>query len=61
MRRHLAGTPVSWLKFWVFMCKEGGEIGDEEWKVVDGEPKFNDKLTDEYKKEREDLTELSKK
>lgn len=49
MGKHIPGMPISWLKFWVFVCLSSDyEVPDYVWKVVEGEPTFTKELTPEY-------------
>lgn len=33
MGKHLPGTPVNWLKFWVYLCKGADLTEDSVWKA----------------------------
>lgn len=49
MGKHIPGVPISWLKFWVFVCLDSDyEVPEYVWKVVDGESTYVNELTPEY-------------
>lgn len=49
MGKHIPGVPISWLKFWVFVCIDTNYgVPDYVWKVVEGEPTYSKVLTPEY-------------
>lgn len=49
MGKHIPGVPISWLKFWVFVCLSSDyEVPEYVWKVVEGEATYTDELTPEY-------------
>lgn len=51
MGKHIPGVPISWLKFWVFVCLDTNyDTPEYVWKVVEGEPAYSKELTPEYTK-----------
>jgi len=49
MGKHIPGVPISWLKFWVFVCLNSDyEVPNYVWKVVEGDANYSDELTPEY-------------
>jgi len=33
--KHIPGVPMSWLRFWVYLCSNGEEMKDEMWKATE--------------------------
>jgi len=49
MGKHIPGVPISWLKFWVFVCLDSDyEVPDYIWKVTEGDATYTDELSPEY-------------
>ena len=46
--KYMIGQPISWLKFWVFICKAGQDVDDKVWTAVEGDAAYSDVLTDQY-------------
>ena len=48
MGKHMIGTPISNLRFWVYVCKNGKTVDDGIWKIVSSDSNYSDKITEEY-------------
>ena len=33
--KHIPGTPMSWLRFWVYLCTDGGDVKESVWKATE--------------------------
>lgn len=61
MGKHPPGQPISWLRFALFICKEGGRFAEQDFMALPGEDGYSDTVTDEYKERMKKLVELVKK
>lgn len=58
MGKHIPGVPISWLRFWVFICLENDYEADEVvWRVMPGEPTYDDELSAAYKDKMKKLVD----
>ena len=60
MGRHLPGQPISWLRFALFICKEGGTFPENEYLLQPDEEGYSETVTDEYKEKIKKMKELAK-
>lgn len=60
MGKHLPTQPISWLKFALFICKEGGTFPEQDYLIQPGEQGYSETLTDEYKEKMKKMVELIK-
>lgn len=61
MGKHPPGQPISWLRFALFICKEGGRFAEQDYLALPGETGYSDTITDEYKERMKKLVEIVKK
>lgn len=31
--KHISGTPINWLRFWIYLCSSGEEVDEAKWKA----------------------------
>lgn len=49
MGRHPVGMPISWLRFMIYICQEGGTYDKNLYIAQEGDKDYNAELTDDYK------------